>query len=95
MKNFDITLPWKTFGTTKDYIVSFFTQQDAAAPALQKLITGTSYSMNKNKVFAGRVYYEVSAQLPNGFTVHSRASSSCSSLIHQLRSSRRTRRSFP
>jgi hypothetical protein len=71
VKNFDIMLSWKQFDDIQDYIVSFFVQEDSSKPALQQLITGTNYSMNKNKIFAGKVYYEVSAQLPNGFVVHS------------------------
>jgi hypothetical protein len=75
LTQFDIQLQWKPYDVPtypgKEYVVSIFSDSSAAAPVLQRSVDATVYSLNKNKVFSGKVYYEISRVLANGFIARS------------------------
>jgi hypothetical protein len=70
LKKFDLTFRWKPFPGAKDYRIAF-QSKPGAKPSFEKTVGGTEYSLNKGKVFSGRILYRIVANLPSGFQVTS------------------------
>ena len=77
LKNFDITLRWKPYQAKfqpkpqDKYRISIKTTVDAKVPVLDKKVSSPQYRFNKDKVFAGQIFYQVFAPLPGGFIARS------------------------
>ncbi len=75
IKDFDISLRWKRYGDVDQYRIRLLRTPDAARPLLEKTVSGTEYKLNKDKVYSGRIFYQVSAALPGGFVAVSEPAS--------------------
>ncbi len=70
LKKFDLTFRWKEYPGAESYRISFL-PKPGAKPAFEKTVNATEYSLNKGKVFTGRIHYKVVANLPTGFRASS------------------------
>lgn len=68
LRNFDITLRWEGYPGVAKYRVEL-AKAPGGTPVLVREVEGKSISLNKDKVFTGEVYYQVSALVENGFRV--------------------------
>ena len=71
LKNFDITLRWDPYPGARKYVVSVKTKANAGKPVIEKLVAQSQYQFNKDRVYSGQIFFEVSAPLKNGFVAHS------------------------
>ena len=71
LEDFDITLRWTKFDSAKEYVVSFYKERKNRKPILTKKTKNASLTMNKKKIFKGKVFYQVKTQHPNGFLIYS------------------------
>jgi hypothetical protein len=66
-----ITLRWKPIAGTTQYKVQIYPANDPTQPLLERSLSETQYTFNREKVVLGRFDYRVLALLPNGFYVRS------------------------
>jgi hypothetical protein len=70
-KSFDITLRWKPYPRADRYRVVVRTQADASKAVFERQVVSPELIFNKDRVYSGQIYYEVSAPLSSGFIAHS------------------------
>lgn len=71
LKDFDITLRWKKHPMAGNYIVRIFKGPNDKEPIMERQLRDTEFILNKNKVYAGTMYYQVDAPLKSGFVATS------------------------
>ena len=71
LDNFDITLNWKAFPGAKEYRLEFFAPDNLSKPLKTIVTQETFHSLNKGKIFTGRIAYRITAKLAGGFEVGS------------------------
>jgi hypothetical protein len=71
MKDFDIVFKWNKFPGVKKYKIAVLANEKASKPLLEREIEESEYHFNKGKVYQGKVFFKVSAELENGFVVES------------------------
>lgn len=67
--DFEITLRWDSYTGINNYTIWFGSSPTATKAILERQTTKPEFTFNKNKIFAGQLYYKVTAQHPNGFIV--------------------------
>jgi hypothetical protein len=71
LKSFDLTFRWKPYKDAESYRVTFYSRP-GGKPIFEKTVQSSEYSLNKGKVFTGRILYKITANLPLGFRVNSK-----------------------
>lgn len=73
LKDFDITLRWKANWESENerYRVNLYKSAQSKKPIFTKVVSKSSYVLNKNKVFSGQIFYEVLTNRKNGFIASS------------------------
>lgn len=67
-----VTLRWKPYAGARRYRVRLFRDASAREQLLDREVDTSQYTFNRNKVYTGKVFYQVAAELPSGFRVKSR-----------------------
>jgi hypothetical protein len=71
LDNFDITLRWKPYLNSKQYIVLVKAKPDPKSPALQRRVNAPSFLFSRGKVYNGEFFYQIKVPLNNGFVARS------------------------
>jgi hypothetical protein len=71
MKDFDIVFKWAKFPGVKKYKISVLGNEKSTKALLEREVEESEYHFNKGKVYQGKVFFKVSAELENGFVVES------------------------
>jgi hypothetical protein len=69
LKDFEITLRWKEYKTARKYHLKLMQDSKSGKPLMERDIDETKYELNKNKVYNGKIYYQLMSELPSGFRV--------------------------
>ncbi len=72
LKNFDIVFKWSRFPNVKKYKILVSNSETSKKVLLEREVTETEYHFNKGKVYDGKVFFKVIAELENGFIVESK-----------------------
>jgi len=67
-----ITLRWVPYNEARRYTVAVYRDPQAPRPEVTREVDSPEFTINKNKVSSGRLFYRVSTLLPSGFKVSSR-----------------------
>lgn len=71
VQNFSVTLRWKSSIPAKAFQLWFGSREDSKQALLQKTVNRSEYTFNKDKLFAGSVFYRVTADVGEGWAVTS------------------------
>jgi hypothetical protein len=67
LKNFDITLRWKAIEGVQKYRIWLANSANATQPLLVRVTEKPEFIFNKDKVFSGKLFYKISADLGQGY----------------------------
>ncbi|OFZ81051.1 MAG: hypothetical protein A2583_13770 [Bdellovibrionales bacterium RIFOXYD1_FULL_53_11] len=66
-QNFSITLRWKPVEGVEKYKIRIKDSQKATKYVLQRELEAPAYSFNKNKIYTGKAFYDITAETKSGF----------------------------
>ena len=69
IKQFKITLRWEPYPGVKKYKVNLLANADSTQALQTREVSSPEYELNKDKVYSGRIFYKVDAELKSGFIV--------------------------
>lgn len=72
LEKFDMTLRWKPLANAKSYRLNLFRDSSAKKSLVQRIMATSEYSLKGSKVYAGKLYYRVAADMPRGFVAVSK-----------------------
>jgi len=70
LKDFDVKLRWTALPGIEQYQIAFRNSAKGER-VLERTVKGTEYLLNRDRVFSGRIYYEIGTTTENGFQVSS------------------------
>lgn len=72
LKNFDITLGWRAAKGVKDFEVNLYKNQRGKNSIYQKKTNENNVTLNRKKVFTGKLFYRVHGKTKEGFIARSK-----------------------
>ncbi len=72
LEDFDLTLRWTPIKRAGEYKIRFYKNKNDLKPFLTKTSKKPNLTMNKKKIFKGKVFYQVITKHPSGFIISSR-----------------------
>lgn len=95
LQDFDITFRWSPYETAKQYRIRLWNQSDTKkAPDFEQVVNENRFQLTKAKMSKDKLYYQVSSNLPSGFTVESDLGNFSFDFMPPTLSSPKNRQSF-